>query len=109
MAGLLRLTFRSPGGLRASRGPGARHRPAARSRRRATLSRTAQRDRDREGGASAGRVLRPDLAPVLLHDLVADGQPQPGALADRLGRVERIEDAAEALGRDARAGVADRD
>ena len=45
-------------------------------------------------------------AAVLLHDAVGDRQAEAGALADRLGREERIVDARQVLGRNAGAGVA---
>ena len=46
-------------------------------------------------------------AVVLAHDAVGDRQAEAGAAADRLGREERIVDARELLGRNARAGVGD--
>ena len=61
-----------------------------------------------EDSAALCRTLGPELAAVLLDDLVADGEPEPGALADGLGREERVEDTADDVGRDARAGVGDR-
>ena len=57
----------------------------------------------------ADLALDVDAAVVLLDDGVADGQAQPGALADALGREERIEDAGAVLGPDARARVGDAD
>ena len=54
-----------------------------------------QNDRDRRSLPDlAGNV---DAAAVILHDLVADGQPQTGADTDAFGRVSRIEDAAQRL------------
>src|SRR3989304_2302283 len=53
----------------------------------------------------AGRsaVLRGAVAPpaVALDDLVADREPEPGALADLLGGEERVEDLGQDLRRDA--------
>ena len=43
------------------------------------------------------------MAAMLLHELVADGQPQPEAMV--LGRKERLEEAAHLLRPDARTGV----
>src|SRR3989442_15043889 len=57
-----------------------------------------QRQPHGEHRAAAGRTGRGELAAVLLHDLVADREPEPGAFADGLRREERIEDAAEDLG-----------
>ena len=39
---------------------------------------------------------------MLLHDAVRHAQPEPGALADFLGRVERIENLSLPLFRDPR-------
>jgi hypothetical protein len=39
------------------------------------------------------------LAVMFLDDSITDGQAETGALANRLGRVERVEDAAQILGR----------
>ena len=46
-----------------------------------------------------------DVAAGLLDDAVDGGQAEPGALADLLGGEERLEDAADHVGRDADAGV----
>ena len=46
---------------------------------------------------------------MLLDDLVADREPEPRAFADGLRREEGIEDAADDVACDARAGVPDRD
>ncbi len=65
-------------------------------------------DRQPDGEARPPQVVaRPDLdtAPVLLDDAVGDGQAQPGALADVLGREERVEDAVADRGRHARTVV----
>src|SRR5579859_5168913 len=51
-----------------------------------------QRQADHELGALARHRGDVDGAAVRLHDLVADRQAQAGALADRLGGEERIED-----------------
>src|SRR5438445_10816250 len=64
---------------------------------------------DREGRPAARRALGADVAAVLLDDLVADREPEPGPFADALRREEGTEDAADHVGRDAGAGVADRD
>ena len=53
------------------------------------------------------RALAVDRALVLAHDAVGDRQAEAGALADRLGREERIVDARQVLARNARPGVAD--
>src|SRR5438094_4584285 len=79
------------------------------SRRRRSGRPPRQRQPDREGRPAARRALGADVAAVLLDDLVADREPQPGAFADGLRREEGIEDAAEHVGRDAGPGVADGD
>src|SRR6266568_8230229 len=54
---------------------------------------------DRERGAAGQGRFDPDRAAVLLHDALADAEPEAGAgLA--LGREERLPDAAEVLGGD---------
>ena len=58
-----------------------------------------------EPRALADDALAVDRAVVLAHDAVGDGQAEAGALADRLGREERIVDAGEVLARNAGAGV----
>ncbi len=59
---------------------------------------------------SPGSERDGQVAVVLVHDdPPGDVQPQPGALADRLGGEERLEDPRDDVGRDARAGVADLD
>ena len=50
-----------------------------------------------------------DLTAVHLDDAVRDGEAEAGALADLLGREEGVEQLVEVLGRDADAGVGDRD
>src|SRR5262245_18036587 len=57
----------------------------------------------------AGLRLDLELAAVLLDDLVADGEPEPGALAHVLGGEERIEDARQHVGGNAMAVVGDVD
>src|SRR6516164_31331 len=53
---------------------------------------SASRQPHREFGEVADFAIDRDRAAVLLgHDLVADRQPEPGALAGRLGREERLE------------------
>src|SRR5882757_10112049 len=64
---------------------------------------------DDEFGAAAGAVLRMHAAAEILHDAVGDGEPEPKALADRLGSHERIENALDHLGRNARTVVGDAD
>src|SRR5262249_57791612 len=85
----------------ARRARAARRRPAARwpasssgGRPRRRLG-ALHREPQREHGAALGRALGSDLAPVLGDDLVADREAEPGALADRLGGEERVEDAPE--------------
>ena len=46
---------------------------------------------------------------LLDDDIVADGEAEPGALASRFGRKERVEDLVLHLRRDASAIVADTD
>ena len=77
-------------------------RPARRSSR-------GERKRQREARALTDRAVAGNRAAVLLDDAVGDRQPQAGALADVLRREERIVDARQLLGRNARAGVADLD
>ena len=102
-------------------GPGSPWRggPSSESRTRASSStmrtvassvmplRAREREAHREDGAAVRQAVGADLAAVLLDDLVADREPEPGALADRLGGEERVEDPADDVGRDAGAGVAD--
>src|SRR5690606_10310223 len=68
-----------------------------------------QRQADDEARADAGSGCDADDAAVLLDDLVRDREAEPGALADRLGREERIEDAFEVGFGDALAVVLDDD
>ena len=68
-----------------------------------------QRQQDDEPGV-AGLGLHPQIAVVLLDDDPAGQiQPEPGALAERLGGEERVEDAADDVLGDARSVVADLD
>ena len=52
------------------------------------------RQRDPERRAAPDLAVRRDLAAERTDDAVADREAEPGALADRLGREERLEDAA---------------
>src|SRR2546423_14549539 len=78
-------------------------------RRRSVGRRLGQRKPDLEPGVP--RLGEdPDVAAVTVdHDPVRDVQAQPGALADRLGGEEGLEDAWPDLLRDPRPGVADLD
>ena len=100
LAGLLLATVRDPLSAR---------------RRRARLGALASgppgrvdRQGDDEAGALGARV---DLDPpaVARHHVVRDVEAEAGALARRLGRVERLEQARPDVRRDARPGVADGD
>ena len=62
-----------------------------------------------EGRALALGAVDPDMAARLLGEAVDHRQPEAGALADRLGREERLEDLRERVRRHADAGVADAD
>src|SRR5207253_4381215 len=64
---------------------------------------------DAEGGAAARSALDGDVAGVLLHDAIGDGEAEPRAAPDTLRREERIVDACDVLGRDADAVVRDFD
>src|SRR5687767_12130095 len=68
-----------------------------------------ERQTDGEARALADLAVAGDRAAVFLHDAVRDREPEAGALANLLGREERIVDARQLLGRNARAGVADFD
>ena len=63
------------------------------------------RKRQDEPRALPDRAVAVDRAVVLAHDAVGDRQAEAGALADRLGREERIVDAGEVLARNPGAGV----
>jgi hypothetical protein len=54
-----------------------------------------------ERGAALGRALEAQRAAVALHDALAQGQAEAGALADGLRPEERLEDALARGGRDA--------
>src|SRR5712671_4423226 len=69
----------------------------------------AQRQEHPEGGAGARRALHFDAPVVRRDDAVCDREPEAGPTADVLGREERLEDASEALRRNARTVVADAD
>src|SRR5690606_21337983 len=62
-----------------------------------------------EGGAHALLALHLDPAVVLGHDAVGDRQAQPGAAADRLAGVARVEDPRQRVGSAAAAVVGDAD
>ena len=68
--------------------------------------RRPQHGRGRPRPRRAGEI---DPAAMVAHDAGRDRQPQPGSLAPRLGREERIEDRLQVLGRDARALIDDPD
>src|SRR4051812_39793503 len=74
------------------------------------LQRPGRCDRQFNGehGPALRMVCGEDLAAVLLHDAVRDGQPEPRSLADLFRRVERLEDARQRVLGDADAGVAQR-
>ncbi len=74
---------------------------------RASVSGAVHGQEHAENAAFAGFALHCYLTAVLVHDLGNDGQAQAHAL--RLGGEERIEDAVELLGVDARAAVDHRD
>ena len=76
--------------------------------RRLRLTARARRDDrqlDQEARASLARVLRPDATLVLAHDAEGDREPEPRPRAGGLGGEERVEDALEQVGRDARPRV----
>src|SRR5215831_7814064 len=68
-----------------------------------------KREAQREPRALPHRAVAVDRAIVLAHDAVGDRQAEPGALANRLSREERIVDAREVFAGDARPGVGDFD
>jgi len=76
------------------------------------LDRPVTPGREVESAAPAGLTLHPDAPAQQLDQLGGDGQAQPGAavLARRraVGLLERPEDLAQLVRRDADAGVADR-
>src|SRR5262245_22058493 len=66
-----------------------------------------QRQREAERRALAGlAALGPDAAAVVLDDLLADREAEPGAMGLAV-RGERLEERLRDLGRDAAAGVLD--
>src|SRR5215217_4574688 len=71
------------------------------------------RQGDGEGGAMADLALDVDRAPVQVHVLERDGQPESGAAEGpgpvHVGAVEALEDVGQVLGRDALALVGDGD
>src|SRR5215472_4089671 len=65
------------------------------------------RQADREFGEFAGFAVDCNRAAVLLRDdIIADREPEPGALAGRLGRKERLKQPVPDFGRDTGAVVA---
>src|SRR5712692_8317906 len=62
-----------------------------------------EREHDPKHRSAARHAPEDDAAAVVLHDLVRDGQPEPGAGV--LGGEERIEDAIGRRGRDPRPAV----
>src|SRR6185503_11501743 len=58
-----------------------------------------------EDGADAGAALDVDLAAMVLHDPVYEGEPETGP--GRLGRIEGLEDVPEIVAGDPLAGVGD--
>jgi hypothetical protein len=60
----------------------------------AARRRHPHRHGDRHRGSRSARIVAQfDRAPVAPHDRIGDRKPQPGSLADVLGREERLEDA----------------
>src|SRR5207245_3431253 len=78
---------------------------AARSR--PNLGGPADRERERERAALARRALDPDAAAVQLHETLAEGEAQAGALTRTLAAdlLELLKDAPLIVRRDANAGV----
>ena len=66
-----------------------------------------QREANREAAAASDFAVDIDRATVLAHERIRDRQAKPGALSDRLGREERLEDPIEVRLRYAAAGVLD--
>ena len=64
---------------------------------------------DLERRAVPGLAVDPDVPAALLDDAVHGRQPEPGALAGRLGREERLERVLRTVGVHAAAGVAHRE
>src|SRR6185503_10065867 len=67
------------------------------------ISGIANREGESEGAAGAGPALDVDVAAMVLHDPVNEGEADAGSA--RLGGEEGFEDRAEIGGRDALAGV----
>src|SRR5262249_46920160 len=63
------------------------------------------RQLDGEDRTTVAVVRRHNLAPVFLGDPVRDRQAQTGSLAHFLGRIERLEETREGVGRNPAAGV----
>ena len=70
---------------------------------------TMPRQEDAERGALAGLGIHVDKAAGLLDDAIHRREAKPGALADFLGREERLEDLVDDIGRNAGAGIGDVD
>jgi hypothetical protein len=64
---------------------------------------------DRESTAGSCVAAHLDPAVVVFDYSVRDREPEPAALADILGREERLEDVGQDVGRDSRAVIRDRD
>src|SRR5262249_9034388 len=69
--------------------------------RRAQVRHERQQDAERRSGS--GHAAEVDAAAMVLHDLVRDGEPEPGPRL--LGGEERIEDTVGERGRNSRAAV----
>src|SRR5262245_38656881 len=66
-----------------------------------------QRKKETEGRPHAGRATEGDGAPMVLDDLVGQGEPEPGT--SLLGREEGVEDPVRGRKRDAVSGIFDLD
>src|ERR1043165_5297644 len=66
-----------------------------------------KRELDHDLGATLRAVGSMNSALEILHDAVGDRQAEPQPFSDRLGCDERIEDALDQIGRDARSVVGD--
>ena len=64
-----------------------------------------RRQKDAEAGALADNAFDLEAAAVVLNHAVGDAQSQSGAVADALGREERVEDLRQVLVGDAAAVV----
>src|SRR6185295_1717376 len=67
------------------------------------------RELDAEYRAAPRRLVLRENAAVSLDDALAEGEPEPGPLPNRLGREEGLEDPRPNLGRDTRTIVGDRE